>query len=835
MTTAQTEHSRQARAATARRFRATFLLWAFSAALPLASTAGAPTDGPTPRGTVCPLAVDPTNVLDAGGSFIGNSVLSDPSCDEVVITFAPGTYEERIGEPHAGIDIVGGGNTSDVRLVFEQSHDYYFNHELYLTGFDAAGRTLTIEGAGRDLTTLNFCQDPSSCECVDANMDPSDGCQLEHASWGMLHLRGGASNVVVRGLALASRKHEAEVVPAGEEVNEFAWEFTSGVMMCFDGSQCRDIVIEDAAIDRARYSVYSKNLEGLTLASSRLTEFEIAYLAACSGDCETPQRRLLVYGNEMLNLSRAGSKYGIFTTNTVESSAFVGNTIENVFERGINPRRGSRLLWIHDNTIRQVGAGSSGAGINLGQVGMADMLVSDNRILTVADTQPPAERLGGRPISLGDEVHHDPCSLSVNGTIRWPSGYWNGYGITTSGAVDGAIGLVGNTISDAATHGILIEPGADNVLVYDNDVSTSGINGLSIVTGFSLGGQYWYTPRGGSSNLWVQENRLLDNRRSGIEILPRIQPIFAVVCDETSPDCTHPHNPYPLCDIDTKACGVDPGTLPDIGIQLYDPSTCVNHCLDPECESSTAICGDYCYEPSWKSFQVDTHDNVLTGNGRVAAASKGESTALEIGANFLLDGLVGDVTGVDASYSISGMDADNTEPGWQNNFHLYVHPLAGGFVGADLGSLCFSHHEGAPRPRSQNTAVSKYRDLVAKVESCLEFPYHDPVQGWETVNVWNDVRFPTGDKDFDIAAPTTEDCQVPPPTSTCAPPPCGDWVVSSSCTFTGSAAAAADVEVRDGATLTVEAGAALDIDFAQHHLLVKAGSRVIVKAGGRIE
>ena len=50
----------------------------------------------------------------------------------------------------------------------------------------------------------------------------------------------------------------------------------------------------------------------------------------------------------------------------------------------------------------------------------------------------------------------------------------------------------------------------------------------------------------------------------------------------------------------------------------------------------------------------------------------------------------------------------------------------------------------------------------------------------------------------------------------------------------GQASAPANVIVQAGITLTLAAGADLNIDFANRHLRVRAGARVIVKQGARI-
>ncbi len=67
------------------------------------------------------------------------------------------------------------------------------------------------------------------------------------------------------------------------------------------------------------------------------------------------------------------------------------------------------------------------------------------------------------------------------------------------------------------------------------------------------------------------------------------------------------------------------------------------------------------------------------------------------------------------------------------------------------------------------------------------------------------------------------------------PPASGTWVVSENCTLEGTATAPGDVVVQNGATFTISNGAFLNVNFASHHLLVRDGSRVIVKNGGKID
>lgn len=71
--------------------------------------------------------------------------------------------------------------------------------------------------------------------------------------------------------------------------------------------------------------------------------------------------------------------------------------------------------------------------------------------------------------------------------------------------------------------------------------------------------------------------------------------------------------------------------------------------------------------------------------------------------------------------------------------------------------------------------------------------------------------------------------------SGCVPPPTGDWVVSASCTFQGTASVAANLVVENGATLTLASGSSLGVDLSTHHVRVRQGSRLIVEDGAKID
>lgn len=68
----------------------------------------------------------------------------------------------------------------------------------------------------------------------------------------------------------------------------------------------------------------------------------------------------------------------------------------------------------------------------------------------------------------------------------------------------------------------------------------------------------------------------------------------------------------------------------------------------------------------------------------------------------------------------------------------------------------------------------------------------------------------------------------------CLPPNSGDWTISQNCLLSSSVTAPANVIVQSNSVLTIPNGDALNMDFYHHHLLVKSGSGVLIKAGGTI-
>jgi hypothetical protein len=66
-------------------------------------------------------------------------------------------------------------------------------------------------------------------------------------------------------------------------------------------------------------------------------------------------------------------------------------------------------------------------------------------------------------------------------------------------------------------------------------------------------------------------------------------------------------------------------------------------------------------------------------------------------------------------------------------------------------------------------------------------------------------------------------------------PTSGDWIISSDFTLNQNYTATANVEVSNGAVLTIPDGVTLDIDMANHNLTVREGSGVLIRQGGKID
>jgi peptidoglycan/xylan/chitin deacetylase (PgdA/CDA1 family) len=65
-------------------------------------------------------------------------------------------------------------------------------------------------------------------------------------------------------------------------------------------------------------------------------------------------------------------------------------------------------------------------------------------------------------------------------------------------------------------------------------------------------------------------------------------------------------------------------------------------------------------------------------------------------------------------------------------------------------------------------------------------------------------------------------------------PDSGDWVINSSCQLSTNETISENVIIQNSSTLIILNGTTLDIDFTTKHLLIKSGSKVLIKSGGKI-
>ncbi|MCP4610042.1 MAG: hypothetical protein GY845_15145, partial [Planctomycetes bacterium] len=72
------------------------------------------------------------------------------------------------------------------------------------------------------------------------------------------------------------------------------------------------------------------------------------------------------------------------------------------------------------------------------------------------------------------------------------------------------------------------------------------------------------------------------------------------------------------------------------------------------------------------------------------------------------------------------------------------------------------------------------------------------------------------------------------PSNPCSPPVSGNWTVTESCIFEGTATAPADVIVNSNVVLTISDSAVLNIDFVNHKLLIQEDGGVLIIPGGKI-
>jgi uncharacterized protein (DUF779 family) len=72
----------------------------------------------------------------------------------------------------------------------------------------------------------------------------------------------------------------------------------------------------------------------------------------------------------------------------------------------------------------------------------------------------------------------------------------------------------------------------------------------------------------------------------------------------------------------------------------------------------------------------------------------------------------------------------------------------------------------------------------------------------------------------------------PPPT---CPAPSNPWIITSGCSISSNVVAPGNVEIQNGAVVTINSGGILDIDSLTKYLKVKFGSGILVKSGGKIK
>jgi hypothetical protein len=68
----------------------------------------------------------------------------------------------------------------------------------------------------------------------------------------------------------------------------------------------------------------------------------------------------------------------------------------------------------------------------------------------------------------------------------------------------------------------------------------------------------------------------------------------------------------------------------------------------------------------------------------------------------------------------------------------------------------------------------------------------------------------------------------------CTPTSPADWTISVPCQLSSNASVGGNVIVQNNSVLVIPSGKTLDINFATKHLLIKSGSQVLIKSGGKI-
>jgi len=60
------------------------------------------------------------------------------------------------------------------------------------------------------------------------------------------------------------------------------------------------------------------------------------------------------------------------------------------------------------------------------------------------------------------------------------------------------------------------------------------------------------------------------------------------------------------------------------------------------------------------------------------------------------------------------------------------------------------------------------------------------------------------------------------------------WIVGADCSLDINSLAPGNVIIQNNSRLTILPGVTLDIDFTNHHIMIKSGSVVLIKIGGKI-
>ena len=86
-----------------------------------------------------------------------------------------------------------------------------------------------------------------------------------------------------------------------------------------------------------------------------------------------------------------------------------------------------------------------------------------------------------------------------------------------------------------------------------------------------------------------------------------------------------------------------------------------------------------------------------------------------------------------------------------------------------------------------------------------------------------------------VATPVTKTVLAYSSTIPICPVPGNPWVITSGCKITGTVTPLGNVDVQNGAVVTIESGGILDIDSLTKHLKIHFGSGILVKSGGKIK